>query len=267
MYIAGKGEKSAIVGEINALCPESCSRLIVPLIVKERAIGVLFIGSERESPFTPEDASILEKIAAQIGVALENARLLTDLEDLFLGTIRSLSAAIDAKSSWTSGHSDRVTEYAMKIGREMKLSEQDLKRLEYAGHLHDIGKIGIHEETLNKTEALTEAEWREVRKHPVKGGEILEPIGQLKDLIEIIKHHHEFYDGTGYPDGLAGEKIPLLARILSVADSVEAMKGARPYKEGRKMEEIVDEVKRCSGTQFDPLIVDAFIALYLKGKM
>lgn len=237
------------------------SHIRVPLIVKEEAVGVLNVGSKRPSAFTTEDLSTLERLSSQISVALENSRLISNLEELFIGTVKSLSSTIDAKSKWTAGHSERVTTYALGIGKEMGLPENELKDLELAGLLHDIGKIGTYEAVLDKAGKLTPEEFEIVKKHPVRGAEVLEPIKQMKDIIPGVLHHHERYDGTGYPDGLKAEKIPLMARILAVADTFDAMKADRPYRTGRTMEFIIEEFKRCSGTQFDPKIIDAFLKL------
>ncbi|MEK7313623.1 MAG: GAF domain-containing protein, partial [Deltaproteobacteria bacterium] len=190
------------------------SQIRVPLVLKDGITGVMTIGSRRAAAFGQKDLSTLESIANQISVALENARLLKDLDDLFIGTIRSLSEAIDAKSKWTSGHSKRVTGIAVSIGKEMGLDDPSLKRLELAGFLHDLGKIGTYEAILDKPGRLTEEEQAVMREHPGKGGDILKHIKQLKDIIPAIRNHHEYYDGTGYPDGLKGEAISLFARIL-----------------------------------------------------
>jgi len=235
------------------------SHIRVPLAVKGEVVGVLVTGSKRVAAFSAEDLSILEKLAGQIGIALENARLLSDIEDLFIGTVKTLSEAIDAKSPWTRGHSERVTAIALDIGRELGLGEEEIKRLELAGLLHDIGKLGTYEYILDKPGKLTDEEQEIMRLHPQKGAEILAPIKQLSAISRIIKHHHEYYDGTGYPDGLKGAEIPFMARMLSVADTVDAMGADRPYRKGKPMGEIIEELERCSGTQFDPDIVSAFL--------
>lgn len=231
----------------------------VPLNIKGEIIGILTVGSKRPSAYSPADLSTLEKLAYQIGVALSNARLISDLEELFLGTVKSLSSAIDAKSPWTAGHSERVTRYAIQIGKEMGLSEKELKDLELAGLLHDVGKIGTYDVILDKPDKLSNEEQDLIKQHPVKGAEILSPIRQLKEIIPAIRHHQEFYDGTGYPDGLKGEAIPLFARIIGVADTVDAMGADRPYRKGKPMDAITAELNRCSGAQFDPKVVEAFL--------
>ena len=235
------------------------SHIRIPLIVKGEIDGILTVGSKRPSAFTPEDLSTLEKIASQIGVALENARLVSDLEELFIGTVKSLSSAIDAKSRWTAGHSERVTGYAIKIAKEMGLNGKALKDIELAVLLHDVGKIGTYESILDKPGKLTDEELTIMRQHPAKGAEILASIKQLKDIIPGVKYHHEFYDGTGYPEGLKGDAIPFSARILSVADTVDAMGADRPYRKRKPMDEIIAELKRCSGIQFDTKVVGAFL--------
>jgi len=243
------------------------SHIKVPLTVKGEIIGVLIVGSKRPAGYSKEDLSNLERIAGQISVALENARLISNLEELFMGTVRTLSSAIDAKSQWTAGHSERVTNYAVLIGKEMGLSEKALKDLELGGLLHDVGKIGTYESILDKPGRLTDEELALMRQHPAKGAEIVSHIRQLKDITPAIKYHHEFYDGRGYPERLKGEDIPFMARILSVADTFDAMKADRPYRTGRTMEFIAGEFKKCSGTQFDPKVIDAFFKVIGKGKM
>lgn len=235
------------------------SHLRVPLVVNNEISGILIIGSKRVAAFTPADLSTLEGLASQISIALDKSRLVADLEDLFMGVVKVLSSAIDAKSPWTAGHSLRVQRCAVKIGREMGLPEKELNAMELAALLHDIGKIGTYEEILNKPGKLTDEEFKMMRSHPAKGAEILSPIKLLKDIIPAIKHHHENYDGTGYPDGLKGDGIPYFARIMAVADTVDAMGAERPYRKGRSLDVIAEELKRCSGTQFDPAVVEAFL--------
>lgn len=183
-----------------------------------------------------------------------------ELDRLFRGTITALAAAVDAKSPWTRGHSERVTSYSLAVGAELGLPETDLRTLELAALLHDIGKIGTYEAILDKAGKLTEEELKIIRQHPSKGAEILSPIKQLKGIVPLVKGHHESYDGSGYPDGLKGEKIPIMARILAVCDSYDAMAADRPYRKGRNKGESVAELKRCAGTQFDPEVVNTFVA-------
>lgn len=259
-YVANLREAGNILPLENKLLESGCmSVLRLPLIVKDEVRGVLSIGASRPSAFTQEDLSITEKISSQISVALENSRLLQDVDDLFLSTVRTLSNAIDAKSPWTKGHSERVTGYAIDLAKELGFSPEQTRTLEIAGLLHDIGKLGTYEDILEKNGALTPEEFALIKKHPVQGVEILAPIKQLADVVSIVRCHHEYFDGSGYPDGLKGEQIPLMGRVLAVADTVDAMGADRPYRKGRPIEVIVAELKRCSGTQFDPSVVDAFL--------
>jgi len=237
------------------------SHIRVPLVVKSKITGVLNLSSRRPAAFGPEDLATLEKLSAQIVVALENSRLVTDLENLLISTIKTLTETIDAKSHWTRGHSERVTSIALRIGREMGFKKERLRDLEIGGLLHDIGKIGTYEDILNKPGKLTAEEISELHKHPLKGVEILSNIKQFEHIIPVVRHHHEYFDGTGYPDGIKGEDIPLGARILTVADTVDAMASDRPYRKGLASEVIFEELRKFSGLQFDPDVVRAFLKL------
>jgi len=240
------------------------SLMAIPLISKERPKGVLLLGNTKRGQFVREDAFTIEKIAAQMAVALENARLYEEMKSLFINTVTSLANAIDAKSPWTKGHSERVMNVAATIAREMGLSETEVERVRLAGLLHDIGKIGIIEALLEKPEELSEDEFPPLRLHPEKGVAILAPIRQLQDIIPGVLHHHERMDGSGYPHGLKGEEIPLAARIVSVADSFDAMVSDRPYKKGLSVKEAIGELERCAGSHFDRAVVGAFTGYLLR---
>jgi PAS domain S-box-containing protein len=264
-YGGNKESGSGLLPKEQQLKEEGfASHIRVPLIVKGEPVGVLGVASKRAAGFTPENLATLEKLAALIGVALENTRLVTDMKELLLGTVKSLSNAIDAKSPWTAGHSERVTHYALEIGRMMSFQEGDLKDLELAGLLHDVGKIGLYDAILNKPAALTREEYEAVKKHPLRGVGLLEPIKQLNRIIPCVRHHHERLDGSGYPDGLKGERIPLWARILAVADAFDSMTSDRPYRRAFGKEDAIQELKRCSVTQFDPDVVKTFIGILEK---
>jgi HD-GYP domain-containing protein (c-di-GMP phosphodiesterase class II) len=234
------------------------SLLAIPLISKDITKGVLMLGDTRAGQFVRENAFAIEKIAAQMAVALENARLYEEMRELFFNTVASLANAIDAKSPWTKGHSERVMHVSAHIAKEMELDEVVIERARLGGLLHDIGKIGVIEALLEKPEALSEDEFPPMRLHPEKGVAILAPIEQLQDVLPGILHHHERYDGAGYPAGLTGGDIPLEARIITVADSFDAMVADRPYKKGFSPEEALAELHRYAGTQFDPLVVENF---------
>lgn len=243
------------------------SLLAIPLVSKEKTKGVLLLGDSQTGQFGVEDAFSIEKIAAQMAVALENARLFEEMRALFIGTVASLANAIDAKSPWTKGHSERVMHTAAGIAREMGLPEQDIERVRLCGLLHDIGKIGVIEALLEKPAMLSEDEFPPLRLHPEKGVAILSPIEQLQEVLPGILYHHERYDGSGYPEGLKGENIPLDARIVTVADAFDAIISERPYKRAFSVEEALAEVRSCAGSQFDPVVVES-LAAYIgkKGK-
>jgi HD-GYP domain-containing protein (c-di-GMP phosphodiesterase class II) len=242
------------------------SLLATPLVSKEKVTGVLLLGDHRRSQFLREDAFTIEKIAAQMAVALENARLYEEMRTLFISTVATLANAIDAKSPWTKGHSERVMGIAVRLAEEMKLPEEQVERIRLGGLLHDIGKIGVIEALLEKPEQLSEDEFPPIRLHPVKGVEILAPIEQLQDILPGIRHHHERFDGSGYPDGLRGEDIPLEARIIAVADAFDAMVATRPYKTGWTVARAREELQRCAGSQFDPRVVASFCAMMARTK-
>ena len=192
-------------------------------------------------------------------VFLELSRSYNELEDLFMGFVRAMVNALEAKSQWTRGHSERVTAFAQEIAYEMNLDETQRKAVIIASLLHDIGKIGTLGTILEKKNSLSEDEYDILKFHPVQGAEILRGIKQFEDVVLIIKHHHERMDGTGYPDGLKGEEIPLGARIVYVADAFDAMTEDRPYQPAISIEESITELRRSSGTQFDPVVVDAWL--------
>ncbi len=182
-----------------------------------------------------------------------------DLLSYFYRVVQSFVRILEARDSYTKGHSERVAEYAEKIAVKMGLPKEKVDLLKRATLLHDIGKLGIEERILNKREPLTQAEWTEIRKHPVIGENILKPVLLSNELLDIIRSHHERYDGKGYPDGLAGGKINLMSAIVTVADSYDAMTSARAYRPPLNRQQAIDELKRNRGTQFDPRVVDALI--------
>ncbi len=261
-YIPNLSEVNNILPFESELLKKGLMSLIrVPLSMGNEVIGTLGFGAKRVSAFTREDLLTAERLGSQISVALANARLISDLEESSMATIKSLSNAIDAKSKWTAGHSEGVARYAQAIGRALGLDRKELGDLEVAAMLHDIGKIGTYAYILDKQEKLTNEEWSIIREHPNKGVEILSPIKQLSHIIPVIQYHHEFFDGSGYPAGLKGDEIPMMSRILSVADAVDAMSYDRPYRKHMSKEEIVRELNRCAGTQFDPRIVQVFLSV------
>ena len=193
----------------------------------------------------------------QINEKLEDSK--EQLEQAYLDMIQTLRYTVEAKDSYTRGHSDRVSEYSVLIGEKLGLSEEQIKTLRIGGLFHDIGKIGIPDSILLKPSKLSDDEYSQIKNHPAIGAHILGSADIFKDIIPIVKHHHEKYDGTGYPGMLKGEEIPYLARIAAVADTFDAMTSRRSYRGPIDIEHVKDEIKRCEGTQFDPQVAEAFL--------
>ena len=186
-------------------------------------------------------------------------------QELFLETIRTLAAAIDAKDRYTRGHSERVSSYSMAISKHLGLSQEEVFRVHIAAILHDVGKLGIKDGILNKPGGLSDEEFEVMRKHPAIGAQIMSPIRMLKDIIPGIRNHHETWDGNGYPDGLQGEQIPMVARIIGIADTFDAMTTTRPYQQAMTLEYVLSKMKAMSGSRFDPMVIDAFMAAVKAG--
>ena len=213
-------------------------------------------------PWDPAELLLTVKAAAEyFQLKKENNRLIYDLKELFYGTINAIMEALDAKDSFTLGRSRRVTFFVLKMAEQLRLAAYEVGKLELAGLLHDIGMIGISEDVLNKTEALTPDEFEVIKKHVNYGVKILEDIKQLKGVVEIIKYHHERYDGTGYPHGLKGDEIPLNAKIITIADAYDSMVSNRSYREGLAHEDAIKRIEEQSGRQFDPKVVECFKAI------
>jgi putative nucleotidyltransferase with HDIG domain len=238
------------------------SLLSVPLVVKGKAFGVLSIYSTFPNYFFKEDAKLLSIFAAQAAISISNARLYESSRINYLDAIRFLANALDAKDSFTVGHSEKVAKIALEIAQQLKLSQLQRDALQYAGYLHDLGKVCINTDTLRKPSKLNESEWRSIYRHPQVGAQIINNVQALSNLAPIILHHHARYAGGGYPDkNMKYERIPIGSRILAVADAFEAMVSSRPYRKALSKNEALQELKRCSGTQFDPTVVGAFLKL------
>jgi HD-GYP domain-containing protein (c-di-GMP phosphodiesterase class II) len=237
----------------------SCS-LHVPMTATSRTRGVISIGlREGQKEIAADDILTIRSLANQVAVALENGELKRKEEKTYIETVAALAAAVEARDRYTRGHSRRVTEFSVAIARNMGKPEWFVKDLESAALLHDIGKIGFSDSILCDPGPIPPNGLPLIRNHPITGENILKPVGSLARLCTIVRHHHEKFDGSGYPDRLKGEEIPLAARMITVADSFDAMISERPYKPSRKREEAMVELIRCSGTQFDPTCVEVFL--------
>ena len=231
--------------------------LSLPLIYQSRRVGVLNVMGYEGKRFTEGQRKLLSILSGRTALSIINSRLVEELRDTVRSTIQSLASALEAMDRYTAGHSDRVTHYALLIGQILELGETDKEVLQQAALMHDIGKIGCHA-NLNKKDQLTAKEYEIFKEHPTHGKNILEPLTFLHPVIPGVHLHHERWDGKGYPVGLQGDDIPLMARILAVADSYDAMTSNRAYRKALAHKVAMEELKRCAGTQFDPSIVDAF---------
>jgi putative methionine-R-sulfoxide reductase with GAF domain/HD superfamily phosphohydrolase YqeK len=242
--------------------------ICVPVKVKEKVIGVLeAINKGKEEDFDKEDLFLFTSLADQVAIALDNARLYQELEEMFFQTAESLADAIEKRDPYTGGHTKRVTLFSLATAKYLPLSPLEKKWLKIASVLHDIGKIGIEDQILRKPERLNPEEFNLIKRHSGMGAEIIEHIRQLREIVPGVKYHHEQINGRGYPEGLKGEDIPILAKIVAVADTYDAITTDRPYRKAMEKETAIKELKRCSGIQFDSKVVEAFIQAYQKGEI
>jgi HD-GYP domain-containing protein (c-di-GMP phosphodiesterase class II) len=262
--------------------------ICVPCYFKRDLLGILVLGEKISGEcFTRQETGFFVTLANDAAMAIANAQLIENLQTkveeikdlylrehrIFIHTAIALAAAIDARDPYTHGHTERVTNYCLAIAQELAgLPEIANYRnfretLQISALLHDIGKIGIPDHILNKHSRLTPEEYEEIKTHSVIGATILNPIKELSDVAKEVRHHQECYDGSGYPDGLKGNAIPLIARIIAVSDTFDAITTNRSYRKARAAEDAVQEIKRCSGTQFDPVIVSAFLLAFEKGNI
>ena len=235
------------------------SLLSIPLVHHSRRLGIINVAGLKGKRFTEGQRKLLSVLSGRAALSVLNSQLMDDLRDTVRKTIQSLASALEAMDRYTAGHSDRVTRYALLLCQRLDIDEDTMEVIQQAALMHDIGKIGCHA-NLNKKEQLTAKEYEIFKEHPTHGRRILEPLTFLHPLIPGVHLHHERWDGKGYPVGLSGEQIPLMARILAVADSYDAMTSNRAYRTALSHRVAVEELKRCAGTQFDPSLVSAFIA-------
>ena len=229
----------------------------IALLRGEELIGVLNLTGSRKHVFASVDRHLLERVGTHLALALNNARLYEEIKRMHLGNLKALSSALNAKDYYTLGHAARVGAYMVLLGHELGWSEETTHQVEEAAYLHDIGKIGVSDRVLLKPSGLSSREWELMRQHPIFSADILRPLF-AEDLVLGVRHHHEHWDGSGYPDGLAGEAIPLVARAMCVADSYDAMSFRRPYRQALRYHDALAELDRCAGVQFDATIVEAF---------
>jgi putative nucleotidyltransferase with HDIG domain len=238
------------------------SVLCVLLRTPRRQLGVLHLDrSPWQKPFTMEDLRLADALAANVSMGIECASLLNKQRALFLDTITILAQAVEMRDEYTGGHTYRVTTYSAMLAEHMKMSAEDMDLIRIGTPLHDIGKIGIDDSILRKPDKLTNEEFEIMKTHTVKGAEILETIGDLKSIIPIVRNHHERWDGRGYPDALAGEAIPPLARVVALADAFDAMTSDRPYRKGLPASVAFAEIEKMAGKQFDPVLAAGFLAI------
>ncbi|MCH2136339.1 MAG: HD-GYP domain-containing protein [Phycisphaerales bacterium] len=234
-----------------------------PVTRDGRVIGVLLAGDKtgEDTVVSSVDAKLIAAAAAHVGIFLENAGLYEELNAMFLGTLDALTASIDAKDRYTSGHSSRVAMLTRHLARAIGLDDATAHRMHIAGLVHDVGKIGVPEAVLRKPGRLTDAEFEQVKQHPAIGHRILRDIPNFDDILGGVLHHHERWDGAGYPHGISGEDIPLAARLIALADTFDAMCSTRTYRQALTRTSVLDEIARCAGTQFDPELVPVFLSL------
>ncbi len=245
------------------------SVLCVPLLLRGKPIGVVFLANYVQGkPFSEDHRRVATELGAQASVAIDNARLFRERELVVLESLKAMAQLVDAKDPYTAGHSDRVTQYSLVIARELKYRPGDeaaWKRLEQGGMLHDIGKINVPDAILTKAGRLTDEEFTMLKRHPVVGYEVLKNLHMLTDELDIVRSHHERYDGRGYPDGKSGDELPITAWIVSAADAFDAMTSDRPYRKGMSLEMALAEIAKGRGTQFHPAVADAVVIAARRG--
>ncbi len=256
-FFKGADKKSSFVTR-NMMC--------VPVKSEGKVIGVLqAINKLKAGKFTKDDLDGFISLADQVAIAIEKSRLYQELRDTFFCAAEALADAIEKRDPYTGGHTKRVLQYSVAIGKYLDLKESELERLRLAAVLHDIGKIGIEDSILRKKDKLNPDEYEKVKQHPVWGAEIMGHIKQLKDVIPGMRYHHERMDGNGYPDHLRDSEIPIIAKIISVADTFDAITTERPYQESLSVNVAFKELRGSAGTQFDSRVVEAFLKAYEAG--
>ncbi|HAM52153.1 MAG TPA: hypothetical protein DCP92_16230 [Nitrospiraceae bacterium] len=260
--VSSKHYSIASFGEVNPLSgiPLTSPFFSIPFIIHNEVFGILSLSNKSDgTAFTEDEIYLALTFAKKASLRIENNALYEVFYNNLINTLKALVMSIEARDSYTKQHSERVTAYALQIADVMHLSEEDKNSIQFGGYLHDIGKIGVRDTVLLKPDMLTEEEMAEIMLHPVIGDNIIKPIRFFPKERELILYHHERFDGKGYPAGLAGEQIPLCVRILTVADTYDAMTSSRPYRTARTHAFAIEELRRCSGSQFDGQVVLAFL--------
>lgn len=262
----GVGEGTRVFEHVAGLSEDGRSQVLVsPLDRAGKTLAALIAGGKhgKDPAVSSGDIQLLEAATGFLGAFLDNVALFEEQRRLFMGTLHALTAAIDAKDRYTRGHSERVAYVAEQIAARLGLAPEHVERVRIAGLVHDVGKIGVPESVLTKAGSLTSEEFELIKQHPTIGHRIIQGIPQLADVLPGVLHHHERWDGRGYPAKLSGESIPLWARIIAVADAFDAMSSNRSYRPAMERARVLSEMNRCAGTQLDPAMVAAFLRIDL----
>ena len=245
------------------------SVMCAPMRTTDQILGVLYVDSQMAREFSEAELELLAAVGNQSGIALHRAKLMQEVEKLFLDVMKAIASIIDAKDGYTHKHSERVSAFGVRLARQLGFDADSRAVVELSGLLHDVGKIGVPDAILNKPGKLTDVEFKEMRLHPLHGARILSNIHSQKvvSLLPGVKYHHERWDGKGYPEGLKGEEIPLLGRVLGVADFLDALTSDRSYRKGLPLEEALQMVKDLEGQAFDPVVVKAAVELHERGEL
>jgi len=259
----GADHKLLQVGDHPLADTVGCETIIEPITRDGRVIGLVLAGGKTgpESEATSSDRQLLDAVAGFLGALHDNTARLIEQKNMFIGSLKAVSAALDAKDRYTQGHSERVAWLGAQLAEAIGLSDEQVERIRIAGLVHDVGKIGVPEVVLCKTGRLTDDEFEQIKKHPRIGYNILKDIPGMQDVLDGVLYHHEKWDGRGYPTKLAGENIPIYGRILAVADTFDAMSSTRSYRQAMPREKVLQEIRDCAGTQFDPALTGPFVQL------
>ncbi|MDD4893713.1 MAG: HD domain-containing protein [Candidatus Omnitrophica bacterium] len=262
-----KNKKPLSIPQLNKAKQEEENELFVPpllsvpLTYQDKLVGVLSVsGKTGGGNFGEDELLIVSNLASQTAIAVENDRLNHDAEETYLQTISALAIAVEARDTYSRGHLDRVSEYSIMIAKKLGLDDNLIKDVKDAAELHDIGKIGISDDILKKPGPLTEEETKIMHKHSIIGEAIIKPVRRLSSLCDIVRHHHEWLDGSGYPDGLKGDEISIGAKILCVVDAFDAMTSDRPYRKALSIDVAKGELRKYVGIRYDAKVVDALLS-------